>query len=167
MTKKRLIALVGDADVLIDYAKSAKHVLGLVVQHVCDLYVLEEVFDEVDQLTRRDVQTSGIKFCSPTLQQYAEAAQRGGALSAQDRLCLVMARENGWSCWTNDNPLRAACRSKHVGVVWGLEIMLHLVRVDALEPGEAERIALDIQSKNPRHIHHGIIEKFKKKLREL
>jgi len=150
---------------LIDYAKSAKHVLKLVVEHICDVYVLEEVFNEVDQLTRRDVLKAGMKFCSPTLAQYSEAAERGGALSDQDRLCLALARDNEWSCWTNDNPLRTACKAEDVDVFWGLEIMLYLVRGAALEPGEAVEIALAIQTKNPRHIHDGVIREFKRKLK--
>ena len=167
MTRKRYVAIISDADVLIDYAKTAKFIMGLVVEHLCDLYTIEEVFEEVEQLTRRDLRKLGIRICKPSLNQIKEATKRGGPLSEQDRLCLTIARDNEWACWTNDKPLRQACRDHGVSVIWGLEIMLDLVRVGALSSSEAERIGKTIHQINPRYVDLKIVERFISNLKRI
>lgn len=41
---------IADANVLIDYAKTSPSILGLVAQHVGQVYVAADVLEEVEQL---------------------------------------------------------------------------------------------------------------------
>jgi len=95
---------IADANVLIDYAKASLEILGLVATHIGPVYVAAAVLDEVEQLDEAQCQTTGLTIVDGTFAQLTEAAQRGGPLSFEDKLCLVLARDHGWACLSNDGP---------------------------------------------------------------
>ena len=157
---------IADANVLIDYAKTSPAILGLVAQHVGPVYVAADVLEEVEQLDVAQCLAIGLKVVEGNLDQLTEAAQRGGPLSFEDKLCLVLARDNGWICMSNDRPLREACKAQDVPVVWGLEIMLSLVEGKHLTPADAIQVAQDIHAVNPIFITAKVLATFRKKVAE-
>lgn len=157
---------IADANVLIDYAKTSPAILGLVAQHVGPVYVAADILEEVDQLSVTQCQAMGLTIVDGNLAQLTEASQRGGPLSFEDKLCLVLARDNGWSCLSNDGPLRMACKAQGVPVVWGLEIMLDLVEGKHLTAIDAIRVAQAIHAVNPIFITAKILAVFQKKVTE-
>lgn len=157
---------IADANVLIDYAKTSPAILGLVAQHVGPVYVAADVLEEVEQLDVAQCLTIGLQIVEGNLAQLTEAAQRGGPLSFEDKLCLVLARDNGWICLSNDGPLREACKAQDVPVVWGLEIMLSLVEGKYLTPEAAIQAAQAIHVVNPMFITAKVLAKFRKKVAE-
>ena len=157
---------IADANVLIDYAKTTPDILGLVAKHVGPVYVAADVLEEVDQLDMARCLAIGLKVVDGTLAQLTEASQRGGPLSFEDKLCLVLARDNGWSCLSNDGPLREACKAQGVPVVWGLEIMLALVEGQHLIAEEAIKVAHAIHAVNPMFITVKVLAAFQKKVAE-
>lgn len=92
-----------------------------------------------------------------------EASQRGGPLSYEDKLCLILARDNGWSCLSNDGPLRDACKAQGVSVVWGLEIMLQLVEPGHASAAKVIEVAESIHLINPLYITQKIVRAFRRK----
>lgn len=157
---------IADANVLIDYAKTSPAILGLVVQHVGPVYVAADVLEEVEQLDVAQCQAIGLTVVDGNLAQLTEASPRGGPLSFEDKLCLVMARDNGWACLSNDGPLREACKAQGVTVVWGLEIMLALVEGQHLSAADAIQVAHAIHSVNPMFITAKVLAAFQKKVAE-
>jgi rRNA-processing protein FCF1 len=159
--------LLVDANVLIDFVKSDLSVLGIASRHIGEVYVLSTVLDEVEGLDETDCERFGLRVIEPELAQLMAAARRKGALSTQDHLCLILARERGWVCVTNDGALRKACQSEGVQVLWGLELMLEIVKLGKLSAREAMDVAILIQRANPFHITEAIVAKFAEKLRDL
>jgi len=159
MTSKRRLLLM-DANVLIDYVRTDRSVLGLVYEHVGSVHVLSTVLDEVDGLDEDGCEALGIEVVEPELAQVREAAARRGRLSVADHLCLLVARERTYACVTNDRALRRACADEGVAVVWGLELMLVLVRGGVLDAAEAVRVARAVHELNPRHITAAVVEEF-------
>jgi rRNA-processing protein FCF1 len=155
---------IADANVLIDYAKTSPAILGLVAQHVGPVYVVADVLEEVDQLDVAQCHAIGLKVVDGNLAQLAQASQRGGPLSFEDKLCLILARDNGWSCLSNDGPLREACKAQGVPVVWGLEIMLVLVKNQHLSAVDAIKVAQAIHAVNPMYITSKVLAAFQNKL---
>ncbi len=155
---------IADANVLIDYAKTSPAILGLVAQHVGPVYVAVDVLEEVEQLDLARCKELGLTVVDGNLAQLTEASQRGGPLSFQDKLCLILARDNGWSCLSNDGPLREACKAQGVPVVWGLEIMLTLVDSKRLTAIDAIEVAQAIHAVNPIYITAKILAAFQKKV---
>lgn len=82
------------------------------MQHLGDVFVPEAILDEVPELSREDCEALGIHVVTATDQQVTEAAAFGrkGPLSFNDRLFVLMARDEQWICVTNDKSLRAACK---------------------------------------------------------
>lgn len=78
----------------------------------------------------------------------------------------VLARDHGWSCLSNDGPLREACKAQGVPVVWGLEIMLALVEGQHLSAADATQVAHAIHSVNPMFITAKVLAAFQKKVAE-
>lgn len=76
------------------------------------------------------------------------AARRRARLSFQDQLCLVLARDGGWTCVSNDKQLRAECGRQQVPVRWGLELLVELVERQVLAPERALELAHRIQRIN-------------------
>lgn len=157
---------IADANVLIDYAKTTPDILTLVAKHVGPVYVAADVLEEVEQLDEAQCQAIGLKIVDGDLAQLTEASQRGGPLSFEDKLCLVLARDNGWSCLSNDGPLREACKAQGVPVVWGLEILLTLVEGKHLTASAAIQVAQAIHAVNPMFITTKVLAAFQKKVAE-
>ncbi len=60
----------------------------------------------------------GIVLVEPGLDHVISASQDKGPLFFQDRLCLILAKEYGWTCVSNDKPLRQKCLNEEVPVIW-------------------------------------------------
>ncbi len=140
--------LIWDACVLIDYCKSERSILKLTARHVGTIHVAGPVLAEVEQLDSGSAADHGIVVVNPPLDMAMRAAARGGRLSFQDRLCLLLAKENGWTVVSNDGLLRRECTSEQVPVLWGLEILALLVEAGALPPEDACAVAEAIHRAN-------------------
>lgn len=89
--------LLVDANVLIDYVKSELLILELAARHVGEVYVLSTVLAEVYGLDEESCARLGLRVFEPELSQLQTAAQKRGALSTEDHLCLIVAREHRWT----------------------------------------------------------------------
>ncbi len=96
----------------------------------------------------RDCIELGIKLVEPELEQAMLAAERRGALSFQDNMCLILAKENGWTCVTNDKPLRRECKLEGIPLIWGIQLICILVESGGLPVKHAKDIILEIQKNN-------------------
>ncbi len=152
MTKPKVGTLVCDANILIDYFDNNKQVLKLATTHCYEIYVPTLVFDEVKQMDEKDAKTLGIKIFEPSLVQVAEAASisDNSALSDQDCLCLIIARDKQWICATNEKRLYNECKRKKVDAIRGLKIMLELNRQKKLSLSNASETAKKIKDSNKR-----------------
>ena len=126
-----------------------------------------DVLREVRALSEAEARRLGLLICEPSLEEIMEAAARGGALSARDKLCLAIARNRGWACLTNDQSLRKKCAEVGVKLVWGLEALLILVRKGHLTKVRATIIANLIHRNNPHHVTAEIVSRFSAMLAEL
>jgi predicted nucleic acid-binding protein len=158
------VGLVTDANVLIDYAATDESVLALAARHLGRLIVPLPVLDEVEQLDVAACERLGIDVVEPTLAQLLEAGAERGRLSFEDRLCLVVARDAGWRCVTNDRRLRAACDTASVPVMWSLELLLELVLAGQFPRDHALAIAEDLHRISPRHITSDIVAGFSRRI---
>ncbi|MES9905122.1 MAG: type II toxin-antitoxin system VapC family toxin [Sedimenticola sp.] len=112
--------LIVDANVLIDYANTDPSVLTLVSRHIGQIHVPSVVLEEVNQLNEEDCESLGLTIQEEPLEILTAAAEKRGALSFEDYVCLLLAKENDWVCVSNDRPLHRACESEEVTVMWGL-----------------------------------------------
>ncbi len=158
---------VVDANVLIDYSNADMTVLGLLSRVVGPVYISDAVLENVASIDRSDCDQLGFTIALPTLDQLLEAGAKRGKLAHDDCLCLILARDNGWLCITNDKALRAECADVNVEVQWGLEPMLSLVAHGELDIDEAESVAWKIHETNPAFVTKAIVNEFKSKLRRL
>ena len=156
--------LVIDANVLVDYQAADLAILALVNHHVGTVHILTTMLAEVEGLDESDCEQLGIRVVEPTFAQVTEAASRAGRLSFQDRTCLVVCRDHGWTCVSNDRALRRACEADGVGVIWGLELMLELVRNGHLPGANAFEAAERIHVANPVYVTSTILAAFRAKL---
>ncbi len=152
--------LLVDANVLIDFVKTERSILQLAARHLGVVYVLSTVLAEVDGLDADGCACLGIRVFEPELADILAAARKRGALSTQDHLCLILARKQGWTCVTNDGALRKACQLEQVPVLWGLQMMLELVRMGQLPGADAIAVANAIHRINPFHITVRIVARF-------
>lgn len=148
MATARLLLL--DACVLIDFASSDVSVLALVSAHVGQLHVPSPVFDEVQQIDEALAASLGLKIVEPTIEMLLDAGARSGRLSFQDRVCLLVAKDGGFTCVSNDGALRTACKAERVPVLWGLELLVELVAARAIPAEGAREIAACIVTLNGR-----------------
>jgi len=156
--------LIIDANVLIDYANTDLSILKLVTNHIAPIHVPSVVLDEVDQLSVNDCSDIGITVVEETIEILLSAGEKRGALSFEDHVCLLLAKENSWTCVSNDKPLHRACTNEDITVMWGLRLMIELVKKDMLDKMDAMEIAESIQQSNPKHITTEIVEEFRKKI---
>jgi len=158
------VLLIVDANVLIDYAKSDLSVLTLVASHIGPIHVPSVVLAEVNQLTEDDCESLGLLVLEEPVEILLAAGEKRGALSFEDHVCLLLAKENEWVCVSNDKPLHKACGKEDVEVKWGLRLMIELVELELLDKDVAMEIAQAIHMSNPKHITPAIIEDFRIKI---
>lgn len=157
--------LILDACVLVDFCKTDLGLLTLFSHHVGPIHVASPVFAEVEQLDEPQAISAGIRVVEPSLALAREAASRRGALSFQDWLSLLLAKERGWTCVSNDKRLRRECTGEAVATLWGLDVIRMLAEAGALSVGEAERGARAIQASNPRYLPERVVVEFVRRLR--
>lgn len=151
-----------DANVLIDFCEADRTVLRLVSEHIGPVHVpLPILREEVDQfLDDDDYDDLGIVPIEPPTETATLATKKRAGLSFHDQLCLLLARDNGWTCVTNDGRLRRECESEEVPVLWGLETIALLVDEQVLPAADAERMGRAIRTANPRFITDKILQAF-------
>jgi predicted nucleic acid-binding protein len=160
-------SLVVDANVLIDYLASDVTVLQLVSRHIGTVHIPRLLLQEVPRIDPDQCGRLGLEIVDETLEQVLEAGERRGRLSFYDRLCLILARDAGWACVTNDRALRNSCEELAIPAFWGLELMIRLAAERHLTIEAAINIATAIQKSNPRHISEEILERFSLRLSAL
>ncbi len=156
-------SLILDACVLIDFWDADPSVLALVVHHVGDVYIAENVLSEVDQVDPSAAVGVGLTIVEPTLEIMTAAATRRLGLSFQDHICLILARERAWTCVSNDGRLRRACAEEGIAVVWGLELLAQLVEAGGLPPATAIEIAKQMAAANA-YLTDAVLERFAKRV---
>ncbi len=157
--------LILDANVLIDFCKSDRSMLTLIARHIGTVCVAQPVLDEVEALGHGDLLALGLGLVMPETEMLIAAAAQPGSLSFEDRICLLLAKERGWTCVTNDGRLRRECESESVSVLWGLEPLIMLVKRKVIDAKLALTTALAIRRSNPRFITDAIIQRFKNRIR--
>ena len=161
---KRIV--ICDANILIDYAKANKKIIGLATEYLYEIWIPLPVWEEVNDLSNQDAKTLNINITEPTLAQTYEAANMfGGGLSSEDNMCFIVARDEKAICATNEKPLRKKCEDNGIDVLWGLEIMVQLCELGKLSSGMAAKTAQKIASDNPT-ITETIIDRFLKCINE-
>ena len=155
-----------DANVLIDYLAADMTVLQLVSRHIGTVHIPRQVLREVPKLGPDECERLNLHIVDESLEQLLEAGQHRGRLSFHDRLCLILARDAGWACVTNDRALRRACEDHSVPALWGLELMILLAAGHHLTIDAAVTTASAIRRSNPRHITEEILERFSRRLGE-
>ncbi len=159
--------LVVDANVLIDYANTDASILTLTARHLGPVHVPTAVLEVVDQVDAAECERLGLVVCEANLDQIIEAGAERGRLAFDDRICLILARDNTWACITNDRALRAACAAAGIPTLWGLAVMLDLVAEGVLATAGAIDVARAIQESNPRFVTTAVVSAFEKRLRAL
>lgn len=71
-------------------------------------------------------------------------------MSFQDRLCLAIAKTEGWTGVSNDKQLRSECKVEKVSVLWQFEVLALLVDARALTATAARDLAKKIAETNKR-----------------
>lgn len=132
MERRPPTGLVGDACALIDILEANESVLTLIAQHVAPVIVPTPVLAEIQQLDELRCTALGLTVVEPTLEQLDEAADQHPALSFADRICLIVARDSGYACLTNDGSLGEECRARGVAQMRGLRPLLELVELGVL-----------------------------------
>ncbi|MBS4032749.1 MAG: hypothetical protein KGZ63_15210 [Clostridiales bacterium] len=104
--RKKNRFLILDANILIDYIKCDRTILKLICTYVGEIYLATTVLNEINDFDETECTEFGVILVEPELRQVVLAAEEVGRLSFQDNLCFILAKENGWTCVTNDIPLR-------------------------------------------------------------
>lgn len=160
MTSTKKPAVISDANVLIDYIRAAKNVLRIMATQLWELHVPQVIVDEVEELTLSEARKLGLIIYAPTVDEYTEASVLGGGLSGRDKLCICIARNNGWACLTNDVLLRKKCKAAQVPVIWGLEALILLHNRNLFSMPQAIETAWAIHNVNPHYIHKTLVKEF-------
>ena len=153
-----------DANVLIDYWNADRSILSLAARALGPIHVPLPVLAKVDQLTHFDCEQAGLTLFEPSTEQLLEAGQGTTRLAFDDRICLIVCRDNHWTCLTNDKALRRACTQLGIRIVWGLELMVRLVETRQLPPETALAVAEQIHFINQAFVDRAVLESFRAKI---
>ncbi len=157
--------MIMDACVLFDYMNGEPNLFRLIASHIGPIYVATAILEEVDSIKSiAELEELGLLPIEVEIEDVFLAAGVEGPTSFQDTLCFLTATRRGLTCITNDKNLRTQCKNSHVSILWGLELVLELVRIGGLFKLKATNIAMQIHLTNPRHISHKVLKDFMTKL---
>ena len=160
--------MILDANTLIDFCQCDKTIIKLICDYVGQAYLATPVLSEIKGIDESEFIEFGIKLVEPELKQVMlaadKAADKKGPLSFQDNICLILAKEHGWTCVTNDKPLRRMCKKEGIPLIWGIQLICILVESGGLPVKHAKDIILEIQGNNPKYITDTIVQKAFKRL---
>jgi hypothetical protein len=165
MRARQPTGYVGDSCALIDLLDANESVLSLIVQHLAPLIVITPVLGEIAQLDVRRCVALGPTVVEPSLEQLDEAADPHPGLSFADRLCLIVARDGGLVCLTNDGPLGAECITRGVATERGLRPLITLVRLGVLTAEAAIATVQRVATSNS-YVTEAVVADFIRQARE-
>jgi hypothetical protein len=151
--------LILDACVLIDFWDADPSLISLVARQVGPVHIAENVLSEATSVDRSAVISLGLTVIEPSLAMMTTAAQRRQGLSFQDHLCLLLAKDRGWTCVSNDGRLRRACADEDVAVLWGLELLAQVVEAGGLPVDAGVELAQAMASCNP-YLTSAVVSRF-------
>lgn len=149
----RLEILLADANVLIDlHSANALELIGDLIRHdLATVYLPRIVYDEVNSvITESQIADLGITILPVEIALMARvAAYHDTRLSYPDRSLLLMAKDKGYTVWSNDRRLRANCGANGVRVLWEFEVLRRLVDRDFISAADLIAVAARVEETNP------------------
>lgn len=146
--------LLAEVNLLMDYCESGNRaVLSLVTERIAPLAVVSTVLDGVRGINTDDCTSLGISVVEPTREQLERATCVDSPVSFSDRICVVVCRDEGWTCVTNDKALERLCDESEVPTRFGLNLLADLVATGAITRRRAAFVARRIHDVNPNHIN--------------
>ena len=153
--------LLAEANVLMDYCESGNRaVLSLAAEQIGPLVVVSSVLDEVRELDADDCANLGIRIVEATTEQLDRAGWVDSPVSFSDQVGLVLCRDEGWTCVTNDRTLKRLCEQLGVPVRFGLSLLVDLAVAGAITRRRAGVVARRIHALNPNHIDDRVLSRF-------
>lgn len=118
--------LLTDACVLIDYCKEDAQILGLANKHLGKIHIPLPILAEVKELDVETCYELGLTIY-PTREDQQEAAMiKKAGLTWEDRLCLIISKEEGFLLYSNDTGVLKNAKREGIPAKWGLEILIEL-----------------------------------------
>lgn len=135
-----------DSSVLIDLNATEPPVLAMISAHVGTLHLASTMLaEELPELSVDDCAALAIRIVEPSLEIVTAASIKLAGLSFHDRVCMLLAKENQWTCLTNDARLRRACKARSIAFQWGLEPVVELVKAGHLDRVKAKALIAALQ----------------------
>ena len=159
----RLEILLADANVLIDLLNAdALGLVGELVRHdIVAVYLPRIVYDEVSAVISEDrIAELGVTILPVEISLMERVAQyHDKRLSAPDSSLLLIAKDKGYTVWSNDRRLRENCGENGVRAVWEFEALRWLVDRDFMSAADLVAVAVRVEESNP--YLSGITEKLR------
>jgi hypothetical protein len=152
-----------DASVLIDLTATEPSVLALISTRVGTLHIASTMLrEEVPELTVDECTSLSIQVVDPSLAILTAAATKITGLSFHDRVCMLLAQQQRWTCLTNDARLRRECKARAIAFQWGLEPVVELVTNGHLERAKAKALIAALHARSPGHYKATVVQRFLK-----
>ena len=149
----RMEILLADANVLIDLlnANALGRVGDLIRHDLAAVHLPRIVYDEVSTvISESQIADLGI-IILPVEIALMERVTRyhDMRLSYPDRSLLLIAKDNGYTVWSNDRRLRENCGANGVRVLWEFEALRWLVERDFMSAADLVAVAARVEESNP------------------
>lgn len=149
----RLEVLLADANVLIDLLNAgALGLVGELIRHdIATIHLPRIVYDEVSAvITESQIADLGITILPVEIALMEKVARyHDKRLSYPDRSLLLLAKDKGYTVWSNDRRLRENCAANGVRALWEFEVLRWLVERDFISAADLVAVAERVEETNP------------------
>ena len=130
-------SLVIDSCIIIAFIHPDIKLLDFVTQNIGDIYInsitlKEELEDHKDMLRHMSY-----TLIEDNIEDMCLARQMNGPTSFHDNLQMLSCLKYGYTCVTNDRDLINLCKKNSVNVMWGLELIIELVKTKIITKDRA------------------------------
>lgn len=141
---------VADACVLLDLIDADSSVVPLASSHLGQILIPDVVLSMAGALDATKCRRLGVKVRECEVDRLVKAAGPRRGTSFEDRVCLILAREEGWTVLTHERVVRAACEADGIPSACAFDLVCLLQEGGHLTPSRAVGVARNLREVNPR-----------------
>jgi len=157
--------LVCDANVLIDFIEVDAEILRLAAVHLGTVVVLTTTLEKVNPLSEKACRELGLEVREPSTEDLITVgATPIAGLAFDDRVMAHIVLRDGYTCVTNDVKARNYLKSEGASPLWGLDLLLELVRTRAVTMKRARSVVKALVTASPKHYSPNVVQLFEERL---
>jgi hypothetical protein len=155
---------VTEACALLDLIDADSSIVSLASSRLGQILIPDVVLSTVGSLDEAECSRLGVQVCECEVERLERATDSRQGLSFEDRVCLLIAREEGWTILTHERVVRAACDADGIASACAFDLVRLLQEGGHITPTWAVSVASNLREVNPRCLSEELFDGYARQI---